>query len=68
MTVSAGVAVCAPSTVAPCLVDELYTRADRQLYRAKAQGRDRVCVERTDERTDEPAGRSIPATAQSSEG
>ena len=48
VTVSAGVAFCPPGPGVPCLVDELQTRADRLLYRAKSTGRDRVCVEGTE--------------------
>ena len=45
VTVSAGVAAGSAVTGAPSTVDELYARADRLLYRAKVEGRDRVCVD-----------------------
>jgi diguanylate cyclase (GGDEF)-like protein len=54
VTVSVGVAFCSPEPGVPCLVDELQSRADRLLYRAKEAGRDRVCVQGAE---DVPAAR-----------
>ncbi|MEZ0493830.1 GGDEF domain-containing protein [Kineococcus sp. TBRC 1896] len=45
VTVSAGAAVRFPDGTAGDVVDELYARTDRLLYRAKHEGRDRVCAE-----------------------
>ncbi|MBB2901086.1 diguanylate cyclase (GGDEF)-like protein [Kineococcus radiotolerans] len=62
VTVSAGVASCPPEPGVPCLVDELQSRADRLLYRAKSTGRNRVCVEEPGEATPaDPARAGAPA-------
>lgn len=45
VTVSAGVALCRPGPGVVCLLDELNTQADVLLYRAKADGRNQVCVQ-----------------------
>ncbi|MEZ0164794.1 diguanylate cyclase [Kineococcus sp. LSe6-4] len=45
VTVSAGAAARPPRGTVPDVLDELYARVDRLLYRAKAEGRDRVCAE-----------------------
>ncbi|MEW1956982.1 GGDEF domain-containing protein [Kineococcus sp. NPDC059986] len=60
VTVSAGVAVRGRGAPSPDVLDELYARADRMLYRAKREGRNRVCVEPSDGRG--PA--EVPALRQ----
>jgi len=63
MTISVGVGVCAQAGAAVEL-DDLLVAADRALYAAKADGRDRVCVSRaTDGVAVQPPPASLAAQA-----